>query len=67
MRGLALALADAGFTVEMPLLPGHGTQIEDMLVDDVGGLVRPRPKRPTPNWPLAATGWWWWGCRWAAC
>jgi len=31
MRGLALALADAGFTVEMPLLPGHGTQIEDML------------------------------------
>jgi len=31
MRGLALALADAGFTVELPLLPGHGTQIEDML------------------------------------
>jgi carboxylesterase len=31
MRGLALALADAGFTVEMPLLPGHGTRMEDML------------------------------------
>jgi carboxylesterase len=31
MRGLALALADAGFTVEMPLLPGHGTDIEDMI------------------------------------
>jgi carboxylesterase len=31
MRGLALALADAGFTVEMPLLPGHGTDIEDMV------------------------------------
>jgi carboxylesterase len=31
MRGLAVALADAGFTVEMPLLPGHGTAIEDML------------------------------------
>jgi len=31
MRGLALALADAGLTVEMPLLPGHGTAIEDML------------------------------------
>jgi carboxylesterase len=31
MRGLALALADAGFTVEMPLLPGHGTDIADML------------------------------------
>jgi carboxylesterase len=31
MRGLALALADAGFTVELPLLPGHGTDISDML------------------------------------
>ena len=31
MRGLALALADAGFTVEMPLLPGHGTDISDMI------------------------------------
>jgi carboxylesterase len=31
MRGLALALADAGFTVELPLLPGHGTDIADML------------------------------------
>jgi carboxylesterase len=31
MRGLALAMADAGFTVEMPLLPGHGTDISDMI------------------------------------
>ncbi|MGP0030790.1 MAG: alpha/beta hydrolase [Acidimicrobiales bacterium] len=31
MRGLALALADAGFTVELPLLPGHGTDIADMI------------------------------------
>jgi carboxylesterase len=31
MRGLALALADAGFTVEMPLLPGHGTEVADMV------------------------------------
>ena len=31
MRGLALALADAGFTVEMPLLPGHGTAVADMV------------------------------------
>src|SRR6516225_2418344 len=31
MRGLALALADAGFTVEMPLLPGHGTDVADMV------------------------------------
>jgi carboxylesterase len=31
MRGLAMALADAGFTVEMPLLPGHGTAVADMV------------------------------------
>lgn len=31
MRGVAEALANAGFSVEMPLLPGHGTSIEDML------------------------------------
>lgn len=31
MRGIAEALANAGFSVEMPLLPGHGTAIEDML------------------------------------
>lgn len=32
MRGLANAFAAAGFAVEMPLLPGHGTAVEDMLV-----------------------------------
>jgi len=31
MRPLAEALADAGFSVELPLLPGHGTAVEDML------------------------------------
>ncbi len=31
MRGLALAFADAGYTVEMPLLPGHGTDVADMV------------------------------------
>jgi carboxylesterase len=30
MRGLAGALADAGFAVELPRLPGHGTSVEDM-------------------------------------
>jgi carboxylesterase len=30
MRGLAEALARAGFTVELPRLPGHGTTVEDM-------------------------------------
>ncbi len=31
MRGLAEAFAAAGFSVELPLLPGHGTSIDDML------------------------------------
>jgi carboxylesterase len=31
VRGVADALATAGFEVEVPTLPGHGTVIEDML------------------------------------
>jgi carboxylesterase len=31
MRGVAEALAAAGFAVELPLLPGHGTSVGDML------------------------------------
>jgi len=31
MRALGEAFADAGFSVELPLLPGHGTSVEDML------------------------------------
>jgi carboxylesterase len=31
MRGVAEALAEAGFSIEMPLLPGHGTAVEDMM------------------------------------
>jgi len=31
MRGVAEALADAGYHVEMPLLPGHGTSVAEML------------------------------------
>jgi carboxylesterase len=31
VRGLAEAVASAGYTVECPLLPGHGTSIDDML------------------------------------
>lgn len=30
MRPVARAFADAGFTVELPRLPGHGTTVEDM-------------------------------------
>jgi len=31
MRPLAEAFADAGFSVDLPLLPGHGTSVDDML------------------------------------
>ncbi len=31
MRPLAEAFADAGFSVDLPLLPGHGTQVEDLV------------------------------------
>lgn len=31
VRGVAERLADAGFTVEAPLLPGHGTALEDLV------------------------------------
>ena len=39
MRPLAEAFAAAGFTVELPALPGHGTSIEDMLTTSWAGLV----------------------------
>ncbi len=31
LRPLAEALAGAGYTVDLPLLPGHGTAVEDMI------------------------------------
>lgn len=31
MRPLAEVIANAGFTVELPRLPGHGTSVEDMI------------------------------------
>jgi carboxylesterase len=31
LRPLAEKLAEAGFSVELPLLPGHGTVVEDMI------------------------------------
>ncbi|MHB8244703.1 MAG: alpha/beta hydrolase [Acidimicrobiales bacterium] len=31
MRALAEAFADAGLSVELPLLPGHGTSVDDMV------------------------------------
>jgi carboxylesterase len=34
MRGLADAFGAAGFAVELPLLPGHGTSVDDMVETD---------------------------------
>lgn len=31
LRDLAHAFAEAGYTVDMPLLPGHGTSVEDLI------------------------------------
>jgi carboxylesterase len=31
LRGLAEALHGAGYTVELPLLPGHGTSVDDLI------------------------------------
>jgi carboxylesterase len=42
MRGLAEAFAAAGFAVELPRLPGHGTSADDMATtsyDDWSGEV----------------------------
>jgi carboxylesterase len=39
MRGLAQAFAGAGFHVELPLLPGHGTTAEDLNSTTFGDWV----------------------------
>jgi carboxylesterase len=42
LRPLAEALAGAGFSVELPLLPGHGTDVSDLIPcrwDDWAGTV----------------------------
>ena len=42
MRGVAEAFADAGYHVELPRLPGHGTTVDEMLTttwDDWSGEV----------------------------
>lgn len=42
MRPLAEVMADVGFSVELPLLPGHGTHVDDMIAtrwDDWFGHV----------------------------
>ena len=64
MRPQAEALAAEGYTVELPLLPGHGTAVEDMIPTRWSDYAA-RPRPPTSAWPRAATPWRWWRCRWA--
>lgn len=40
IRDWAMAFAQAGFSVEAPLLPGHGTSVEDMLNTEWSDYVR---------------------------
>ena len=65
LRGLAEAFAAAGLAVDLPLLPGHGTSVDDM------------PDTGWDDWSAAAeaayaalaargaTRWSWPACRWA--
>jgi carboxylesterase len=43
LEGMATALEETGFTIDVPLLPGHGTEIEDlvdMTWDDWAGAAQ---------------------------
>ena len=58
-------LAAAGFSVDLPLLPGHGTSWR--TCSPPGGRTGPpAPRPPTRPWPTGATRWWSPDCRWAA-
>ena len=55
MRGLAQALAAAGFAVELPLLPGHGTAVDVLSSEGESCLLRNQQalrKRPFVIHPL---------------
>ena len=55
LRAIAEQLAAAGLSVELPLLPGHGTSVEDMATTTCRPTGRGRPRRPTSSWPHTAT------------
>ena len=58
MRGVAEAFAAAGFAVELPRLPGHGTTVEDMITDRLGRLAgRRRGRLPAPRRAGATRSW----------
>ena len=54
MRPWAQHLADAGYTVRLPRLPGHGTRWRELNTTS-GPTGTPRCARPTPSWTTAAT------------
>lgn len=60
MRPLARALADAGVSVELPRLPGHGTVIEDMVPtrwsDWTGAVEAARDRLATDVDRIVVTG-----------
>ena len=61
MRALAEGVAAAGHTVELPLLPGHGTTVDDMLqtswADSALGIRIPA----SPGTRIAAISFFQWG------
>ena len=57
MRGLAEAFAAAGFHVEMPRLPGHGTHVDDMVptrwadwIGEAEAAYQRLPHAPRTRW-----------------
>ncbi len=66
MRTLAQRLGEAGHTVELPLLPGHGTAIDDMIEtrwDDWSSAAEAAYRGSGGPLPRASP---WSGSRWAA-
>ena len=50
MRPWAEHLAAAGYTVRLPLLPGHGATWQE-TTHPLAAVVRARSSRPTTSWP----------------
>ena len=63
VRALAEAMANAGHSVEMPLLPGHGTVVEDMI-PTAGRTGRGQRSSPFRHSRLALSASWWRVFRW---
>jgi hypothetical protein len=66
MRGVAEALAAAGFTVELPLLPGPRHRGRGPDQDDLVRLAGHRRGRYQDLAARCASRSWWWACPWGA-